>query len=215
MASERETASNRGLRRDEWFLRASPSRQANSLPQLFQYCHLPRLFSSLLALRSYSPQTHGNEEKTSEGGFADLYGKIQKIINALPENHRNHVTIMIDDVSLMEVAAYGSSDHVLDFLHYCHTLTSDVGCSLVILNHEDIYSSMERPVFIMQMEYLADILIKTQPLATGLAADVHGQLTVLNTGICSGNGNLKNKISNLQFMVKENSVEYFYPGSRS
>ncbi|OAY45945.1 elongator complex protein 6 isoform X1 [Manihot esculenta] len=157
----------------------------------------------------------GNEEKTSEGGFADLYGKIQKIINALPENHRNHVTIMIDDVSLMEVAAYGSSDHVLDFLHYCHTLTSDVGCSLVILNHEDIYSSMERPVFIMQMEYLADILIKTQPLATGLAADVHGQLTVLNTGICSGNGNLKNKISNLQFMVKENSVEYFYPGSRS
>lgn len=55
-----------------------------------------------------------------------MYGKIQKIINALPENHRNHVTIMIDDVSLMEVAAYGSSDHVLDFLHYCHTLTSDV-----------------------------------------------------------------------------------------
>ena len=32
-----------------------------------------------------------------------------------------HVTIMIDDVSLMEVAAYGSSVHVVDFLHYCHT----------------------------------------------------------------------------------------------
>lgn len=29
----------------------------------------------------------------------------------------------------------------------------------------------------MQMEYLADILIKTQPLATGLAADVHGQVS--------------------------------------
>ena len=32
-----------------------------------------------------------------------------------------HVTIMIDDVSLMEVAAYGSSVHVVDFLHYFHT----------------------------------------------------------------------------------------------
>lgn len=35
---------------------------------------------------------------------------------------------------------------------------------------------MERPKFILQMEYLADILIKTEPLATGLAADVHGQV---------------------------------------
>ncbi|XP_057989461.1 elongator complex protein 6-like isoform X1 [Hevea brasiliensis] len=132
----------------------------------------------------------GNEEK-SEGGFAALYGKIQKSMRALPENYKNHVTITIDDVSRMEVAAYGFSDHILDFLHYCHTLTSDFGCSLVILNHEDIHSDMER--FMLQMEYLADILIETEPLATGLAADVHGQLTVLNTGICSGNGN---KISN-------------------
>lgn len=32
---------------------------------------------------------------------------------------------MIDDISLMEVAANGSPHHVLDFLHYCHTLISE------------------------------------------------------------------------------------------
>ncbi|THG23291.1 hypothetical protein TEA_020256 [Camellia sinensis var. sinensis] len=85
------------------------------------------------------------------------------------------ITIMIDDISLMEVAANGSSNHVLDFLHYCQTLTTEFGCSLVFLNHKDIYSSMERPTLILQMEYLAEVIIRAEPLATGLAADVHGQ----------------------------------------
>ncbi|XP_050215614.1 elongator complex protein 6 [Mercurialis annua] len=157
----------------------------------------------------------GNEGKNGETGFISLFGKIQKLLCALPENYKNQVTIMIDDVSLMEVAAYGSSDHAIDFLHYCHTLTSDFGCSLVTLNHKDIYSAMESPSFLLQMEYFADVLVKAEPLATGLAADVHGQLTVLNMGIYSSKGNSKNKTSNFQFMVKENSVEYFYPGSRT
>lgn len=50
------------------------------------------------------------------------------------------------------------------------------GCSLVMLIHEDIYSGMVRPTLVLQMEYLADILIKAEPLATGLASDVHGQV---------------------------------------
>ncbi|KAA3484991.1 elongator complex protein 6 isoform X2 [Gossypium australe] len=102
------------------------------------------------------------------------------------------------------VAANGSSDYVLDFLHHCRTLTSEFDCSLITLNHEDIYSSEDRPTFLIQMEYLADILIKAEPLATGLATDMHGQLTVLNKG--------QNKVSNFLFKVKENVVECFYPG---
>lgn len=52
-------------------------------------------------------------------------------------------------------------------------------CSLVVLNHADVYSCMERPTFLLQMEYLADVLIKAEPLTTGLAADVHGQVSYL------------------------------------
>lgn len=155
------------------------------------------------------------EGKTGKGGFTALYWKIQNTICALPENNKNHATIMIDDMSLMEVAAHGSSDHVLNFMHYCHTLTSELGCSLITLNHEDIYTSMERPTFTLQTKYLVDVLIKAEPLATGLAADVHGQLTVLNRDFCNVKGSSKNKISNFHFKVKENSVEYFYPGTRT
>jgi hypothetical protein len=52
------------------------------------------------------------------------------------------------------------------------------GCTLVALNHGDIYLSMERPALILQLEYLADILMKAEPLATGLATDVHGQVAL-------------------------------------
>ena len=37
------------------------------------------------------------------------------------------------------------------------------GCSLVVLNHDDIYSDTVRPFLILQMEYLADILIRAEP----------------------------------------------------
>ncbi|XP_068316525.1 elongator complex protein 6-like isoform X2 [Pyrus communis] len=89
------------------------------------------------------------------------------------------------------------------------------GCSLIMLNHEDIYSGTAKPTLILQMEYLADILIRAEPLATGLASDVHGQLTVKNRGIYDGHEGSRNKVSNFQFKVKENGVEYFYPGSKT
>ncbi|XVE99408.1 hypothetical protein REPUB_Repub03eG0195700 [Reevesia pubescens] len=160
-------------------------------------------------------QCAGRDEGiTPEGGLITLYGKIHKTISALHEISRKNVSIIIDDLSLMEVAANGSSDYVLDFLHYCCTLTSEFDCSLITLNHEDIYSSADRPTFLLQMEHLADILIKAEPLATGLATEVHGQLTVLNKGMNYGQGSSRNKISNFHFKVKENIVECFYPGSQ-
>ncbi|KAA3470062.1 elongator complex protein 6 [Gossypium australe] len=121
-----------------------------------------------------------------------------------PFSHYDRILRKLVSEKRILVAANGSSDYVLDFLHYFRTLTSEFDCSLITLNHEDIYSSEDRPTFLIQMEQHADILIKAEPLATGLATDVHGQLTVLNKG--------QNKVSNFHFKVKENVVECFYPG---
>ncbi|RZC84379.1 hypothetical protein C5167_047164 [Papaver somniferum] len=160
----------------------------------------------------------GDEGNGVGGGLIDLYRKIQKSVevnaSTSPELNRC-ITVMMDDLSLLEVAAKGSSTYVLDFLHYCHTLTSENGCSLVVLNHNDIYSSKTGPTLILQMEYLADVVVNAEPLVTGLATDVHGQLTVLNKGAIDEHGGVRSKLHNFHFKVKENSVEYFYPGSRA
>ncbi|KAI6676423.1 hypothetical protein NL676_037219 [Syzygium grande] len=114
----------------------------------------------------------------------------------------------------MEVVANGSSDSILDFLHYCHTLTSEFDCSVVALNHGDIYSSMEKPVLMLNLEYLSNILVRAEPLATGSAVDVHGQLMVFNKGERDRQKTPGSKIHNFHFRVKENSVDFFYPGGR-
>lgn len=63
--------------------------------------------------------------KTSEDVIIALYGQVQRAVEAFRSNgSRQHITIVIDDVSLMEVDAKGSSNLVLDFLRYCYSLTA-------------------------------------------------------------------------------------------
>lgn len=57
-----------------------------------------------------------------EGGLIALYGNIHKAVEANSIN--KNITIIIDDISLLEVAANGSTKDVLNFMHYCNTLTT-------------------------------------------------------------------------------------------
>ncbi|PIN16724.1 hypothetical protein CDL12_10638 [Handroanthus impetiginosus] len=157
-----------------------------------------------------------DRRKTSEDILISLYGEVQKAVEAsLSHEDKRHITVIIDDVSLMEVDANGSSNLVLDFLHYCYSLTAQFGCSLITLNHNDVYSATDRPTLLLQMEYLADVVIKVEPLGTGLATDVHGQLTVTNKGLQDDFGKTRNVVKNYHFRIKDSSVEYFYPGSKT
>ncbi|XP_015690565.1 elongator complex protein 6 isoform X1 [Oryza brachyantha] len=149
--------------------------------------------------------------------FVQLYGDIQRVMDAnRAGDNADRFTLMIDDVSLLEVAAHGSVDVVLDFLHYCVTLTSEMvkNCSLVFLIHEDIYSSEEGAGLLMHLRYIADLVIRAAPLSTGLATDVHGQLSVVNKCVFSEQRPKAQRIWNFHFRVKENGADFFYAGSR-
>jgi len=154
-----------------------------------------------------------------EGAIADcfvrLYSEIQRVVEATRTGkNAGPFTIMIDDVSLLEVAAHGSVDNVLDFLYYCVTLTSEMNCSLVILIHEDIYAVEENMGLLLHLRHIADRVVKAAPLSTGLAADVHGQLSVINKGTFSEQRAKAQKVWSFHFKVKENGTDFFYPGSR-
>ncbi|KAK6156391.1 hypothetical protein DH2020_010639 [Rehmannia glutinosa] len=176
-----------------------------------------RLLSfDMLRVERLGEDSHSDRGKTSDDRLMALYGEVQKAVEVCSSNEgRRHITLIIDDVSLMEVDANGSSNLVLDFLHYCASLTSQFGCSLIVLNHDDVYSTMDGPNLLLQLEYLADVVMKVEPLATGLATDVHGQLTVTNKGLEDGSGKSRNKVHNFHFRIKDSGVEYFYPGSKA
>ncbi|KAK8970743.1 Elongator complex protein 6 [Platanthera guangdongensis] len=157
-----------------------------------------------------------SKKDSVEQGLVDLYSKIQSVVEVISsrDHSRAHISILIDDLSILEIAAHGSMDHVLNFLHYCVTLTSEQNCSLVLLNHEDIYSDIEGRRLLSHLVYLADFIIKAEPLATGIAADVHGQLTVLKKGTSNNGHYSADKASNFHFQLKEHGVDLFFPGSR-
>ncbi|MED6122333.1 hypothetical protein PIB30_038813 [Stylosanthes scabra] len=155
------------------------------------------------------------EGEPNHDGLAAVFEKIERVISELSPENKKFVTVIIDDISCLELAANGSSNDAIDFLHYCYTLTSENDYALVALNHRDIYSDGERSTFKLEIEYLADILVKVDPLATGLAKDVHGQVMVLNKETQKQHGISSIKVHNFHFKIKENNTEYFYAGSRT
>ncbi|RDY05912.1 Elongator complex protein 6, partial [Mucuna pruriens] len=154
-----------------------------------------------------------NEGKSNHDGLASVFEQIERVITASHQD-KKFISIMIDDISFLEVAANGSSNDVLNLLHYCHTLTSEYGCAFIALDHKDIYLNGDRAPVILEMEYLADILVKAEPLATGLAKDVHGQLMVLDKETQHQHGISAIKTHNFHFKIKENGIECFYPGTK-
>ncbi|KAJ3682787.1 hypothetical protein LUZ60_013014 [Juncus effusus] len=155
---------------------------------------------------NFSATSKGN---STNQGLVNLYTDIRKAVEASRLKNNGCVYIMIDDLSLLEIASNGSQNDILDFLHYCTTLTSEMDCSVIILSHEDVYSSEESFSLLTHLHYISDIIIKASPLSTGLAADVHGQMAVVNKE------SLGRKVWNFQFKVRENGVDFFYPGTRN
>ncbi|KAL8170820.1 hypothetical protein V2J09_022624 [Rumex salicifolius] len=172
------------------------------------------VFFDMLLLKC--SELNGDGGQFCKGGLIELYGKIQKALEVLSsdQDSQKHITIIIDDFSLIEVAANGSSTHCKDFLHYFQTLTSEFNCSLVILNHQDIYDGLEKSTSLLQMEYNGDFVLKVEPLATGMAEDVHGQVTVVKKGTNNRERSLKSNVNSFHFRLKENGVECFYPGTK-
>lgn len=62
-----------------------------------------------------------------QNGLIRLFGQIHEAVElSCSVQNRKHFTIMIDDLSLLEIAIHGSTNDVLDFLHYCTTINSNV-----------------------------------------------------------------------------------------
>jgi len=64
------------------------------------------------------------EGKPNHDGLASVFEQIERVITVLHQDKKS-ISIIIDDISFLEVAANGSSDDVLNLMHYCHTLTSE------------------------------------------------------------------------------------------
>lgn len=152
-----------------------------------------------------------------ENKLFPLFGIFVKILKQAPGKN---VWIMIDDISLLEVMAEGNHTHVRDFLHYCKTFASNEQvCSLLLLTHRDVYEAGDETIMAHQLEYISDTIIHVEPLATGQANDVHGQLIVdhrmpFNVDSSSRSALCDDFNSSLHYKLLENTVHFFAPGKQ-
>ncbi|MCO5547493.1 hypothetical protein L7F22_000943 [Adiantum nelumboides] len=167
-------------------------------------------------IREISDGTANNAATSMENRLFLLFQWIVRILKRLSGQN---VWIVIDDVSLLEVVTQGNSAHVRDFLHYCRTLASDQQiCSLLLLTHRDVYEDTEETLMAYQLEYMSDTVIDVEPLATGQATDVHGQVIVEHKVPCNLDSNAHinvrqdSKGCRLHFKLSENTVQFFAPG---
>jgi hypothetical protein len=162
------------------------------------------------------------ESTVASNALAALYLKIRDAVRGKLGGGRardvdGQTCVIIDDLSVLDVLANGSQKAVLDFVHYCKALTYEKQrCSVVLLTHQDVVEEACDLNVELELEYLSDTVIRVEPLSTGLAADVHGQLTILRRGGLFVQDQLRAaplpSLQKFQFRILEQNVQFFLPG---
>lgn len=177
--------------------------------------YIDLLSKSILELPNLSPNVAAANIENK------LFPLFQSFVKILKQASGRNAWIIIDDISLLEVVAGGNSANVRDFLHYCRTLASNEQvCSLLLLTHRDVYETTNETVMAHHLEHMSDTVINVEPLATGQARDVHGQLIVEHRMPCnidsSVHSNVRpdSNVNGLHYKLMENTVLFFAPGKQ-
>ncbi|CAM6066381.1 unnamed protein product [Sphagnum tenellum] len=158
-----------------------------------------------------------------------LYERVNECVKrrGMQKSGEERTVIIIDDASLLEVLAGGVQNEVLAFLHYCRALYSGSHrCGVVALVHADTDSnrSLSLPVdagaqspaaaLVQELEHSADVIVTVDPLSTGLATDVHGQVSVVHWTDALCGAEFRRAPCTLQFKLLESSVLFSHPGGK-
>ncbi|GAQ87427.1 hypothetical protein KFL_003520060 [Klebsormidium nitens] len=128
-----------------------------------------------------APQGVVKQIETSLGAVSDLSDQSEA---EAKQNKRapladGGLAIVFDDLGGPEAACQGSAHEVLALLNWCRTLRSQNGerASVVALVHGNDMPDGEKGLASI-MEHSADLILQVEPLSTGAAADIHGQLLI-------------------------------------
>ncbi|KAG0605907.1 hypothetical protein M758_9G097100 [Ceratodon purpureus] len=188
------------------------------------------LFLDMMAAGNHLTSERRREQAVSP--LQRLYQIVNESVKRMQTGNENdRVVIMVDDASLLEVSAGGRSDQVLAFLQYCRAINSGHNrCSVVVLVHGDTditygaagldnggyveHGEQRVASLAHELDHIADVVISVDPLSTGLANDVHGQVTVVHWSDVLSNRESRKGIQTLQFKLMENNTTFFHPGGR-
>lgn len=119
--------------------------------------------------------------------------------------------LILDDISVLLYNGFDLSQ-VSSFVSQLKALMEREGGTLVTVMHADEEGSedIEQDSFIKNILYKSTIVLQVQPLNSGLARDVHGQLDIIH-----GSKALDNQLitpHSLHYKILDNNVHFFAKG---
>lgn len=115
--------------------------------------------------------------------------------------------LIIDDLSVL---LYNGFNGVPHFVTKLQSLMNTVGGTLITVVHADEEGSddVEQDNFIKSVIYNSHLILQVQPLHSGLARDVHGQLDIVH----GGKDTLNVQPQSLHYKILDNNVHFFAKG---
>ncbi|KAG1136388.1 hypothetical protein G6F37_012740 [Rhizopus arrhizus] len=117
------------------------------------------------------------------------------------------VLLIIDDLSVLLYNGFKGVEH---FVSKLKTMMEGVNGTLLSVVHADEEGSedVEQDNFIKNVIYGSDLILQVQPLHSGLARDVHGQLDIIHGPQAALNINPQS----LHYKILDNNVHFFAKG---
>eukprot|EP00850_Spirogloea_muscicola_P002050 SM000007S21010 [mRNA] locus=s7:1407459:1408283:- [translate_table: standard] len=154
-----------------------------------------------------------------------LHAKVQAAVAAISAAREGQhgapssIAVLIDNAGFLEIVAGGCQRAALAFIHGCRALgPRGKRCSVVVLAHSDVTDDLckscpgepcDAPLS-LALGHWADTVLSVEPLATGHAADVHGQVEIVHRTqkLLSGPPGPLPLARRLQFRVTESGIVF-------
>ncbi|KAI9310763.1 hypothetical protein BX666DRAFT_2004549 [Dichotomocladium elegans] len=126
---------------------------------------------------------------------------------------QGHPLLILDDASALLMCGYGTAD-VAQLIHQLRVLMARENGTLLTVVHADEVGveDAEQDSFNRLVMSYADLVLQVSPLHSGLARDVHGELSILY-GPQHIPGSLPGTtVQSMHYRILDNNVEFFAKG---
>jgi hypothetical protein len=146
--------------------------------------------------------TLDNSKSTKDKMLQSFYSVIRQYVD-------ENTLLILDDLNVLLYNGFP----VQDIIHFTSKLKSIAG-TLVAVIHADEEGSedSEQDNFIKAVTYQSNIILQLQPLNSGLARDVHGELDILYGPQYQLTHHTLQQSQSMHYKILDNSVHFFAKG---
>ncbi|KAI9244830.1 hypothetical protein BDA99DRAFT_577059 [Phascolomyces articulosus] len=159
-----------------------------------------------------TPSTPTNTLDGSQPADNNLLLFYKIIRYQLSQNTKAHPLLILDDASVLLMSGYGL-DAVTQFLQKLKVLMTSVGGTLMTVVHadEEGVDDPEQDAFVKSVISGAELILQAEALGSGLARDIHGQLSILH-GPQYIPKSTNTVAQALHYKILDNNAEFFAKG---